>query len=358
MTGIVSAGYAPPEQYSSDGKKQGAWTDLYGLGATLYRCISGEDPVDSPTRREAQLESEPDPLRPAVAVGQGRYTPALLTLIDQLLELSPKQRPGSADEVLAGLGAATGSVTGTAPTARTSIPASQASPVSSASPASSLPSEPTPNGKRRWLVGIAVLVVLAVVGAAVAVDQVRQAEQAAAEQQARVEAAARAKAEAAARAEAEARVRAEALAAAEAAARAEAEAQAQAQAEALARMEAENRAKAEAAARVEAEAKARAEAEAQARAEAIARAEAEAQAKAEAEAAARAARVVPEMVTIPGGEFQMGCGDGDGSCSDREKPAHAVAVPSFRMAKYEVTVAQFRAFADATGYRTEAERNV
>ncbi|MFM8353347.1 MAG: serine/threonine-protein kinase, partial [Gammaproteobacteria bacterium] len=45
VTGIVSAGYAPPEQYSSDGKKQGAWTDLYGLGATLYRCISGEDPV-------------------------------------------------------------------------------------------------------------------------------------------------------------------------------------------------------------------------------------------------------------------------------------------------------------------------
>ncbi|MFM7120088.1 MAG: SUMF1/EgtB/PvdO family nonheme iron enzyme, partial [Gammaproteobacteria bacterium] len=36
------------------------------------------------------------------------------------------------------------------------------------------------------------------------------------------------------------------------------------------------------------------------------------------------------MVTIPGGTFQMGCGDGDGSCDDHEKPAHAVTVPSFR----------------------------
>jgi serine/threonine protein kinase len=100
VTGIVSAGYAPPEQYSTDAKKQGPWTDLYGLGATLYRCISGAEPVDSLARREAQAEGEPDPLRPAVEVGRGRYAEELLTLVDVFLALSPKQRPKSTNEVL------------------------------------------------------------------------------------------------------------------------------------------------------------------------------------------------------------------------------------------------------------------
>jgi len=38
---VVSEGYAPKEQYSTRGK-QGVWTDLYGIGASLYRCISGK----------------------------------------------------------------------------------------------------------------------------------------------------------------------------------------------------------------------------------------------------------------------------------------------------------------------------
>ena len=35
----------------------------------------------------------------------------------------------------------------------------------------------------------------------------------------------------------------------------------------------------------------------------------------------------------------------------------SVTVPAFSMGKYEVTVDQFRRFVEATGYRTEAERN-
>lgn len=58
------------------------------------------------------------------------------------------------------------------------------------------------------------------------------------------------------------------------------------------------------------------------------------------------------IVDIPGGTFEMG--------SDRhhpeEAPVHKVTVVPFRIGATEVTNAQFRAFVEATGYVTTAER--
>lgn len=57
------------------------------------------------------------------------------------------------------------------------------------------------------------------------------------------------------------------------------------------------------------------------------------------------------MVFVESGSFMMGSNDGD----EDEKPVHKVTVSSFYIGKYEVTVAEFATFVDATGYKTSAE---
>jgi sulfatase modifying factor 1 len=60
------------------------------------------------------------------------------------------------------------------------------------------------------------------------------------------------------------------------------------------------------------------------------------------------------MVRLGGGDFTMGAADGDGSPD--ELPAHKVRVHGFWMDRTEVTNHQFRAFVEATGYVTTAEK--
>ncbi|MDR1787871.1 MAG: formylglycine-generating enzyme family protein [Treponema sp.] len=62
------------------------------------------------------------------------------------------------------------------------------------------------------------------------------------------------------------------------------------------------------------------------------------------------------MVYITGGAFWMGSLDTEEGRGKDEGPRHAVTVSDFLMARYEVTVKDFRAFVEATGYVTDAER--
>jgi formylglycine-generating enzyme required for sulfatase activity len=61
-----------------------------------------------------------------------------------------------------------------------------------------------------------------------------------------------------------------------------------------------------------------------------------------------------EMIKINGGTFLMGTLAG----RNDEEPQHLVTVPGFEMAKYEVTVGQFKEFVKATDYVTDAEQNL
>jgi len=58
------------------------------------------------------------------------------------------------------------------------------------------------------------------------------------------------------------------------------------------------------------------------------------------------------MVYFEGGSFMMGSVNG----LPNEQPVHKVEVQSFKIDKYPVTNAEFRRFAEATGYKTDAEK--
>ncbi|OGI45549.1 MAG: hypothetical protein A2151_04915 [Candidatus Muproteobacteria bacterium RBG_16_65_34] len=161
---VLTQGYAPIEQYPDKGAP-GAWTDLYALGASMYRCISGKRPVDSLERYKAVLGYQVDPVPPAVKVGDKHYQRGLLECVDWALQIYPKDRPQSARELqdsLMGQRRATGS-TGSRPVPSAGA-AGAAMPLPT--PARSAPQEPDVASPARSRVTIILLLVLLLVFAA------------------------------------------------------------------------------------------------------------------------------------------------------------------------------------------------
>lgn len=92
LTGMFKQGYSPQEQYATDGKFQGPWSDLYAMGATLYRAVTGAPP------EEATSRVLHDSLVSAVSAAQGDYRSSFLDAIDKCLKMYPSDRPQSARE--------------------------------------------------------------------------------------------------------------------------------------------------------------------------------------------------------------------------------------------------------------------
>lgn len=172
---IVTQGYAPLEQYSSRGK-QGPWSDIYALGASMHRCISGAEPVEASVRLTAMMDQEADPLPPAVEIGKGKYSEPLLQAIDWALQVRAQERPqGVEDFQRAIVGASAPPVT--SPGTRILIPqttqaaaaaaaarASGAAPGMTSAPVSAAPHSAITVGinlsRRALLAGVLLLVVL------------------------------------------------------------------------------------------------------------------------------------------------------------------------------------------------------
>jgi formylglycine-generating enzyme required for sulfatase activity/serine/threonine protein kinase len=93
ITGLVTPGYSPPEQYLTRSDRYGPWTDIYALGAVLYRCVTGTPPTEAPDRQMW------DTLEPAIKAGGDRYGKDLLEAIDRALAMVPKERFQSIGEM-------------------------------------------------------------------------------------------------------------------------------------------------------------------------------------------------------------------------------------------------------------------
>jgi TPR repeat protein len=98
ITSIFSKGYAPIEQYNTSEDQQGPWTDIYALGATMYRTISGIPPCDAVDRSSAISMTGRDTYVTAEEIGEGRYTNSLLEAIDHAMKFKKEDRPQTISE--------------------------------------------------------------------------------------------------------------------------------------------------------------------------------------------------------------------------------------------------------------------
>jgi formylglycine-generating enzyme required for sulfatase activity len=98
MTVVESAGYTPFEQLQSRGNI-GPWSDLYALGATLEKILTGEAPPKAADR----FMGDPRKILSRDPKCYGFYAEPFLSAIDKALSVNPEQRWQSGYEWLCGM---------------------------------------------------------------------------------------------------------------------------------------------------------------------------------------------------------------------------------------------------------------
>ncbi|TVR10651.1 MAG: serine/threonine protein kinase [Phormidium sp. GEM2.Bin31] len=156
-SGLLSPGYAAPEQYN--GAPSSPATDVYALAATAYYLLSGQPPASAPLRDRVPLKSLDD---------GSPFSAALEEAILTGLDLNPQTRPRSLGDWLAVLPDATGSRSG----------ASRPRPSTAQGSAPTAPETPParPIFQRPWVPALfATTSVVAAIGGAAAMMSLRSA---------------------------------------------------------------------------------------------------------------------------------------------------------------------------------------
>ncbi len=63
--------------------------------------------------------------------------------------------------------------------------------------------------------------------------------------------------------------------------------------------------------------------------------------------------IVPQMVSVPAGDYCLGSAENEPNSYDDEKPQHTVNLPAFALGRWPVTNAEFACFMEAGGYKDE-----
>jgi len=89
---MLTHGFAPLEQYKEG--EMGPWSDVYGLGATIFGCITGKPPP--PALDRTKKDKAIKILKPYYR----KYPKPLLSAIEAAMILNHRDRPQSIDEFL------------------------------------------------------------------------------------------------------------------------------------------------------------------------------------------------------------------------------------------------------------------